>query len=240
MTTFALEGLFDEVRRLLYLRYMNAVVVASIAERDAIVIRTDGMRVVVVTDNGLDEAYQLGSDLTTWVKLKIPVTVLWGRLEPPKNTNVGTHGRIVFVPNAADGSLGALEAPEQPGRFPRPLFSQPRKFQIFVYGRNELRIDSQRSNDHIVELLLHDVATAVYRASHHWGDNQVTSPVDLGEPQVLKPTQQLPNGVEYRIPATVQSAIVDQFDDAAEFVLIDPMSAEVTVNHQNPFVVEPE
>jgi len=237
VTTFALEGLFDEIRRLTYTDWLGAFTgVLSTAARDALP-KVAGMRVVVLTDGNLDTCWQLGTDLVTWAPVKFPVTVVWGRLEPQKATNVGTHGRIVLVPNAADGSVGAFEDAEQPGRYPRPLFSQPRKFQWFVYGRDETRISSARANDHIVESLMHELARNVYLACHHYGDDQVTSPVELGEPKVLKPSQQLPNGVEYQIPATVQSAIVDQFDDLAEFVQVHP-TARVTVNDTNPFTVE--
>lgn len=239
MTTFALEGLFDELRRLTYKDHFGPFTgVASIAERDALT-KVANMIVIVLTDDNSDTAWQLGSDLVTWTPLKFAVTCVWGRLEPQKGNNVGTHGRIVLVPNAADGSLGAIEDPEQPGRNPRPLYSQSRKFQLFIYGRDETKIASQRANDHIVESLLHNAARNVYLACHHYGEDQVTSPVVLGEPKVLKPAQQLPNGVEYHVPGTVQSAIVDQFDDEPQYVEVHP-AARITVNNTNPFTVEPD
>jgi hypothetical protein len=156
------------------------------------------------------------------------VPVVWGRNEPPKQTNIGTRGRICFVPNAPDGSIGAVDAPEQPGRDPKPLYSQERKFTIYIFGRDPAQPNVPRAQDHTVELIFHEVCRAIYLSTHLWGEQQVTSPVVLAEPAVLRPEAQHPFGVEYRFPGTVQSAIVDQYDDFSEWVDATPLNAETT------------
>ena len=165
------------------------------------------------------------------------VPVVWGRLEPQQQLNRGTVGRVVLVPNAPDGSIGPIEDPEQPGRDPKPLYSHVRKFHFLIWGQNPTFTggtqDKSRADDHVVELLLHEVCRAVYLATHLWGADafteQKTSPVVLGEPVVLKPEQQHPFGVEYRLPGTVQSAIVDQYDDVIDWTNAAPLNAETTV-----------
>lgn len=245
MTTFALESLFDAVKRRTYVDHLGEfTTVSTVTERNALDPKTNNMLVLVAdATNEVDAFWRYASATQTWTAVRIPVTCLWGRREPQHQVNLGVLGRIVLVPNAPDGSLGALEAPEQPGREPRPLYSQERKFHFLVFGHDITKPTSQRAQDHVVEKLLHNLARNVYLVSHFWGEAQLTSPVVLGEPVIVRPDQQIPFGVEYRVPGTVQSAVVDQFDDFSQYVDASPAKASTTLTlgtTSRTFITEPE
>jgi hypothetical protein len=182
----------------------------------------------------------------TWMQgVTKRVIVDWGQTRPSCELNYGTVGRVVFVPGADDGALGAFTGAKQQLQPARALDNLALKFRVYCYGHNPAAQNSDdRSHDHVAMLVFHEVVRQIELASEYWAENYSTGwdrnmpgPVTIGEPRILKPQAQHLLGREILLPCMLQQPFLDMFDGSMLFTNVAPaiahiadMQGEVTEN----------
>ena len=159
------------------------------------------------------------------------VNVVWGQTTPQKS-NVGSIGRIAFVPCDDGGGVGSIESAEQWPELAEMLYTLHHDFRVYLFARDSTAIKSDAGNDHVIMMLLSQTVRAIYLATHN--AVPVTSLVRLGKPRQLKGDAQHQWGREYVIGAMIKQPILDMGWDA-DFDSVDvaPADANITTTHED-------
>lgn len=157
------------------------------------------------------------NDFVRWTQNGPAVPVFqFGTREPAKRGDVY---RVVFVPGDESGNAGALVAPRNPGRNPRPLHTLDELFTVYVEafdssaGKPEIELAQWKA----ARILWDAVIRAIYLSAH--GTYEVIS------------TQHMVDRSTRRHAWTMRSVIAIQsmVPDAPGFVLSAPTSIALTV-----------
>lgn len=157
---------------------------------------------------------------------RVLVSVVWGRTRPPSSLDVGTIGRVVFVPGALNGDVGEIGGAKQWRQPARALRNLSHKFHVYIYGRSLVEKSDDRAHDHAAFRVLHEVIRQI--VAYSTDVSTVGSPVTLASPQLLKPLSVGNLGREYLLPGTIDQPILDMIDDDPDAVNVAPAVADIT------------
>lgn len=206
----------------------------------AVVYALERLYALVKTAVEASFAYTVEVDGEPVVRTAVPCD--WGQTRPPVQTNVGTIGRVVFVPGALDGDMGDLAGPKQWPQPAKALYCLNEPFQVYVYGRDPVaKQPNDPLHDHAAFRVLHEVIRQIRLISQNPAIE--CSPVTLRNPKILKPLGVHLLGREYLLPGTIEQPILDMIDDDALAIDVAPANAELTDalgNRSEVSYVEPD
>lgn len=169
----------------------------------------------------------------------------WGQTRPQVALNRGQIGRVVFVPGGPDGDVGELGGAKQWPQPANPLLNLNQIFCVYVAGHdptvNAQGSGNDRKHDHVAFSVLHETIRQLWNVSH-MPTAEVTSPVRIGKPRLLKPRAQNSLGREYLLLCEIEQPILDMFDDQILTEIVFPRMAldDSIGDHHETSITEPE